>query len=386
MAFKIGIRAQRQYSLHNGALSCRLLNFEVVPGAYFIPHEGGPLSEEDLAKRRWAKRIREVDLEGAGGAMVFNRLRKNLKNLGRWARQNDISCYRLYDADLPEYAVALDLYDCEGLLYGHVQEYAAPQTIDPKVAERRLLEFMAAAGKALDLPEERLILKVRKRQRGSEQYEKQASKGRFHLVREGSLKFRVNLEDYLDTGLFLDHRLTRELIRSLAPNTRFLNLFAYTGTATAYAVSGGARSSLTVDLSSTYLEWARANLDLNGLGGESHHFLKADCLVWLERPDQNSAPFDLIFLDPPTFSSSKSMEGTLDIQRDHVALIRGCLRILSPEGQLIFTCNQRKFRLDFESLADLYIEDIGKKTLPRDFERNPRIHAGWLIRRAKTPA
>jgi 23S rRNA (guanine2445-N2)-methyltransferase / 23S rRNA (guanine2069-N7)-methyltransferase len=355
------------------------LNFTISEGRAFTPLEGGPLSEEEKEHRRYLRRLREVDLTSGGAEMVANRLRKNLKNLGRWARQSGISCYRLYDADLPEYAMAVDLYACEGTLRAHVQEYEAPSTVDPVKAEQRLIEFMAALPSVLEIPPEQVVLKVRKRQRGINQYEKQAEKGHFYLVEEGQLKFRVNLEDYLDTGLFLDHRLTRELLRQRSQGKRFLNLFAYTGSATVYAAAGGARSTLTLDLSNTYLDWAEANLSLNGFKGNQHQFLRADCMAWLEEASEQAERFDLIFLDPPTFSTSKRMEGTLDVQRDHVAMIRACMGILTPEGSLVFTTNQRKFRIDKEQLQDFVIEDISARTLPRDFERNPRIHMGWII-------
>lgn len=379
LAFKIGIRSHKQYALFNGALRCKLLNFTITEGRGFTPLEGGPLSEEEREHRRYLRRLREVDLNSGGAEMVANRLRKNLRNLGRWARQSGIHCYRLYDADLPEYAMAVDLYECEGSLRAHVQEYEAPATVDPAKAEQRLIEFMAALPHVLEIPHEQVVLKVRKRQRGINQYEKQAEKGRFHLVEEGQLKFRVNLEDYLDTGLFLDHRLTRELLRQRAGGKRFLNLFAYTGSGTVYAAAGGAVSTLTLDLSNTYLDWAEANMALNGFTDARHRYLRVDCLQWLKEAAAEGERFDLIFLDPPTFSTSKKMDGTLDVQRDHVEMIENCLAILAPGGCLIFTTNQRKFRLDRERLGDLLIEDISARTLPKDFERNPRIHMGWII-------
>lgn len=380
LAFKLGIRARKQYALFNGALPCKLLNFEVSSDRQFTPAEGGPLTEEEREHRKFLRRLRDVDLTQGGPEMVANRLRKNLRNLGRWARQQGISCYRLYDADLPEYAIALDLYDCEGTLRVLVQEYEAPATIDPVKAEQRLIDFMAVVPTVLEIPQEQVILKVRKRQKGASQYEKMAEKGHFMAVEESGLKFRVNLEDYLDTGLFLDHRITRQLLRERIGTGRFLNLFAYTGSGTVYAAAGGARSTLTIDLSNTYLDWARANMALNGFSGETHRFLRADCLSWLDEAKGASERFDLIFMDPPTFSTSKRMDGTLDVQRDHVHMIRSAMAILAKEGSLVFTTNQRKFRLDQESLSDLAIEDISAKTLPKDFERNPRIHMGWILR------
>jgi 23S rRNA (guanine2445-N2)-methyltransferase / 23S rRNA (guanine2069-N7)-methyltransferase len=278
----------------------------------------------------------------------------------------------VYDADLPEYAVAVDLYDG----WAHVQEYAPPTTVDPVKARRRLREVMAVVPEVLGIPPMHAVLKVRRPQRGTDQYQKLQDQGRFLEVEEGGLRFLVNLTDYLDTGLFLDHRLTRRLIRELAPGRRFLNLFAYTGTATVYAAAGGAASTTTVDLSTTYLDWARRNLDLNGFTGPEHGFVRVDCLEWLEG---GGNAYDLIFLDPPTFSNSKSMDGTLDVQRDHAGLIRAAMRRLAPAGVLIFSTNFRRFRLDQAVAEEFQVTDITRQTIPPDFARNPRIHSCFRI-------
>jgi len=309
--------------------------------------------------------------------MFVNRLRKNLRHLGRWARRSGVSCYRLYDADLPDYAVAIDLY--EG--WAHVQEYAPPAQIDPGQAARRLRDVLAVVPPTLGIVPERIVLKIRRRQKGTAQYERRAEIGKFHEVHEGGLIFLVNLTDYLDTGLFLDHRPTRALIRELSPEARFLNLFAYTGTATVYAAAGGAAATTTVDMSGVYLEWARKNLARNGFReGARHRLVQADCLAWLDaRPADR---FDLIFLDPPTFSNSKRMGGrTFDVQRDHPALLSAAARLLAPGGTLLFSTNSRQFRLDRGSLATLATEEITPATIPPDFQRNPRIHTCWKIRR-----
>ena len=380
LAFKVGIRAIKQYALYNGALECKLFNFEVAEERFFTPHEGEPPTEAERQRRLLFRKARAVDLSTGGAEMFANRLRKNLKNLGRWARQSGTFCYRLYDADLPEYAVAVDLYQGEKL-WVHVQEYEAPATVDPVRAETRLIEALAGIPAVLEIPPDQVFLKVRRRQKGSAQYEKQSASGKFHEVEEAGLRFEVNFEDYLDTGLFLDHRLTRALIRERANGKSFLNLFAYTGTATVFAASGGAASTTTVDMSRTYLDWAARNMALNGFGGDRHELIQADCIEWLLDAVESNWRYDLIFLDPPTFSTSKRMKATLDIQRDHVDLIRDCLDLLTPEGLLVFSTNHRKFRLDTVALADCRIEDISRKTLPKDFERNPRIHYAWLIQR-----
>lgn len=380
LAFKLGLRATRYHTLYNGALECRLFHFEIAPERFLQVREGGPLSEAQRQQRDLLRKANAVDIAAGGAEMLANRLRKNLKNLGRWARQQGVSCYRLYDADLPEYAVAVDLYQGEAL-WVQVQEYEAPATVDPARAEQRLVEVLAAVPAVLEIPRAQMFLKVRRRQKGMAQYEKQAEAGRFFEVGEDGLRFWVNFEDYLDTGLFLDHRLTRHLLRELAPGRRFLNLFGYTGSATVYAVAGGAVASTTVDLSRTYLDWARRNLELNRLAGPRHDLVQADCLEWLETAVRGRQRYDLIFLDPPTFSASKRMRDTLDVQRDHVPLIRRCVSLLSADGVLLFSTNQRKFRLDIEALADLSVKDITRTTIPKDFERNARIHHCWRIGR-----
>jgi 23S rRNA (guanine2445-N2)-methyltransferase / 23S rRNA (guanine2069-N7)-methyltransferase len=314
-----------------------------------------------------------------GAEMFANRLRKNLKQLGKWAGRETICCYRLYDADMPEYALAIDLYQ-GAARWAHVQEYAAPKSIDPDKANERLHEALSAIPGVLGIPAEQIFLKVRQRQKGSAQYERLAERGEFHEVQEDGLRLLVNFTDYLDTGLFLDHRRTRRMLRELARGGRFLNLFGYTGAATVHAAVG-ARATTTVDMSRTYLDWARRNLALNGFEGQQHELVQADVLVWLE--EEAARRYDLIFLDPPTFSTSKRMQDTLDIQRDHPSLIRAAGGLLGPGGLLIFSTNFRRFRLDQEGLSDFAIEDISRSTIPRDFERNPRIHQCFKITRRR---
>ncbi|MGX2040077.1 bifunctional 23S rRNA (guanine(2069)-N(7))-methyltransferase RlmK/23S rRNA (guanine(2445)-N(2))-methyltransferase RlmL [Methylocaldum sp. MU1018] len=380
LAFKLGIRATRYYTLYNGALECRLFNFDIEPERFFSPREPEPLTEAQRKAREIFRKAKAVDAADSGAEMFANRLRKNLKNLGRWAKQNGIRCYRLYDADLPEYAVAVDVYQGERT-WVHVQEYEAPSSIDPAKAEARLVHAVAVIPAVLEIQPDQLFLKIRRKQKGPAQYEKQAEAGRFQVVEEGGWKFWVNFEDYLDTGLFLDHRITRRMIQDLAADKRFLNLFAYTGTASVYAAKGGAMLTATVDMSRTYLDWAKRNLELNGIRGGRHELIQADCLEWLDRASRDRRRFDLIFLDPPTFSTSKRMRQTLDVQRDHPMLIRKCADLLAPGGSLIFSTNCRKFKFDAEALAGLKFEDISRKTIPKDFERNPRIHYCWTINR-----
>jgi 23S rRNA (guanine2445-N2)-methyltransferase / 23S rRNA (guanine2069-N7)-methyltransferase len=368
----MGLRAARFHSLYNGPIECRLLHFEVQAEAH-VSDRPRPLP---VAER------------GPGAEMLANRLRKNQKALAKWLRAEDISCFRLYDADLPEYALAVDIYASADPAtperrFVHAQEYAAPAEVDPKAARRRLREAVGVIGEVLAVPEQDLFFKVRQRQRGSAQYERLAQTGRFHVVAEDGLRLLVNFEDYLDTGLFLDHRLTRRLVRELARDRHVLNLFCYTASASVHAAAGGARSTASVDLSRTYVDWARRNLALNGFSGRDHQLIQADCLEWLANARAYRGRFGLIFLDPPTYSSSKRMQGTFDVQRDHVALIDDALALLAPDGELIFSTNRRRFRLD-DALAEdatLEIQDISARTIPRDFARNPHIHRCWRLRR-----
>ncbi len=384
LAWATGLRAQRSYSLYNGALPVKLYLF-------LIGEERGRREREGHAPPREARSAAkpppstpappgpagDARARGAGAGMFADRLRKDLRHFRRWARRQEVSCYRVYDADLPEYNLAVDIYE----EWVHVQEYEAPATIEPERAAHHLAEALEVIPEVLGVPGDHVFLKVRRRQRGAAQYERQDSTGRYHEVSEAGCRFLVNLTDYLDTGLFLDHRITRALLAEWAVGKRFLNLFGYTGTATVRAAAAGAAATTTVDLSPTYLDWARRNMELNGFSpGAAHSLVQADVMAWLEEEAANS--HDVVFLDPPTFSNSKRAPGSvLDIQRDHVALIRTAMRTLAPEGTLLFSTNFRRFRLDQESLADLSVTDITRRTIPPDFARNPKIHACWLIRR-----
>lgn len=367
----LGMRAYRTHNFFNGAIPCRLLRFRVEPGSFYREHINAP----PVSARSAAPAV-----ASAGTKMFANRLRKNLRTLGRWARREGIDCYRLYDADMPEYALAVDLYAGEKL-WINVQEYAPPSSVEPQKAEERLREALAAIPEVLGIPAQQLFLRIRKRQRGPSQYGRLAAEARFHEVRENGCRFLVNFTDYLDTGLFLDHRLTRALIGGRAKGTRFLNLFGYTGTATVYAALGGAASSTTVDLSPTYLEWASRNMALNGVDSSAHSLVQSDCRKWLEQhAERRDVRFGLIFMDPPTFSNSKRMQGVLDVQRDHANLIRHATALLEAGGELIFSTNFRRFKLDEAALAGLSIEDISARTIPHDFARNPKVHQCWRFR------
>jgi len=311
--------------------------------------------------------------------MFANRLRKNLKQLEPWARREQIECFRVYDADMPEYAFAIDLYGADGRR-AYVQEYAPPKTVNQESARERRREVLAVLPEVLGVPAQHVHTRVRRPQRGNEQYEKREDAAERHVVREDGLKFWVNFRDYLDTGLFLDHRIIRRTLRGWAQDADFLNLFCYTGSATVYAAAGGARSTTSVDLSNTYLDWAHENLLLNGFADPRHELERADCLQWLESRAVWGPRFDLVFVDPPTFSNSKRMEGVLDVQRDHVGMIRRSMTLLRPGGRLVFSTNYTRFELDSAALADLAVEDISAQTIPKDFERHAKIHRCFVVR------
>ena len=363
LARNLGIYAKRTHRVFNGTIECRLLRFDL----------------NEASAQRPAEEVR-ADWSSRPGAQMFaNRLRKNLQRLDPWAEREHIDCYRVYDADMPEYAFAIDLYG-RGARHAYVQEYAPPKTVNQESARERRREVLAVLPEVLSVPIAQVHSRVRKPQKGTEQYEKRESVAERHAVAEGGLKFWVNFRDYLDTGLFLDHRIMRAMLRTWAKDTDFLNLFCYTGSASVYAAAGGARSTTGVDLSNTYLDWAHENLLLNGFGGHNHELYRADCLAWLEEQESRGPRFDLIFVDPPTFSNSKRMDGVLDVQRDHVGMIRRSLKLLRPAGRLVFSTNYTRFKLDLVALADLAIEDISAATIPKDFERHARIHRSFIVR------
>ncbi|MCC6749937.1 MAG: bifunctional 23S rRNA (guanine(2069)-N(7))-methyltransferase RlmK/23S rRNA (guanine(2445)-N(2))-methyltransferase RlmL [Deltaproteobacteria bacterium] len=367
----LGLRPTRKERVFNGPIECRWLRYPLRAPARKADsgtEKSAPATAAPLPSQR------ERLASGSAGEAFANRVTKDLRHFGRWARRAGVTCYRVYDADLPDFALAIDRYE----KWVVVQEYAAPKSIDPEHARARLRLALTLVPELFEVPPTQVFLKVRQRQKGHAQYERLADKGQLFQVHEGGHTFFVNFTDYLDTGLFLDHRQTRELIGTLAAGRTFLNLFSYTGTATVYAANGGARHTTSVDLSRTYLDWAERNFALAGLRGASHELVQADCLRWIERARDR---YGLIFLDPPTFSTSKRMEGTLDVARDHVALIRSTLRLLEPDGVLLFSTNHQRFKLDQEALSDLALEDLSRATLPPDFARSPRIHQTWKIAR-----
>ncbi|MBU8976323.1 MULTISPECIES: bifunctional 23S rRNA (guanine(2069)-N(7))-methyltransferase RlmK/23S rRNA (guanine(2445)-N(2))-methyltransferase RlmL [unclassified Lysobacter] len=367
LAFATGLRASKKYQLFNGAIECTLIVCDpVAPVQRRRTDEAGVEVAPTLSE---------------GAQMVANRLRKNLRKLKHWRESEGITCYRAYDADIPEYAAAIDLYTTDEATprtFAHVQEYAAPAEIPENVQRRRLNELLAAVREVFAVPRENVALKTRSRGKGGSKYGQMDSRGEFVPVREGRARLLVNLFDYLDTGLFLDHRPMRLHIADEAQDVRFLNLFGYTGAATVQAAVGGARLTTTVDLSATYLEWCADNLRENNMGGTRHRLVQADALSWLEADTQQ---YDMIFCDPPTFSNSKRAQD-FDVQAQHVRLLRAAVARLADGGVLYFSNNFRRFRLDETALAEFaHVEDISARTIPPDFERDARIHRCWRITR-----
>jgi 23S rRNA (cytosine1962-C5)-methyltransferase len=307
-----------------------------------------------------------------------NRVHNSARHWGRWARRRGIECYRVYDRDIPEFAFALDVYG----EHAHLQEYerAAARDVSAGAHHAWLEAVQRTAAQGLGFDLRHVVLKRRAQRRAGEQHEKTGRRGEDRVVHEGGHRFLVNLEAYLDTGLFLDHRNTRALVQGEARGRRFLNLFCYTGSFTVYAAAGGAVSSTSVDLSNTYLAWAARNFALNGIDARSHVLERADVRRWLDDAAAAGRRFDLIVLDPPAFSTSKAMSGVLDIQRDHPALLAGCARLLDDGGVLYFSTNLRTFRFDAAAVPALAGEEISARTVPEDF-RNRRVHRCWRFER-----
>ena len=356
-----GLRAAKKYQLFNGAIECALIVCDPVAVPAREPREARPLSD--------------------GAQMVANRLRKNLKKFKNWRTREGVTCYRAYDADLPEYAAAIDVYEEEGgqrRTFLHVQEYAAPASIPEHDVRRRFSELLAATREVFGVPQEQIAVKARERGKGGSKYGRMQQRDEFIVVRESGARLRVNLFDYLDTGLFLDHRPLRRRMAQEARGKRFLNLFCYTGVASVQAAVAGAASTTSVDLSATYLQWCADNLAENGLGGAKHRLVQADAVRWLEA---EQAEYDLVFCDPPTFSNSARADD-FDVQKEHVRLLRAAVARLAPGGVLYFSNNFRRFKLDEDAVAGFArCEDISAGTIPPDFERNARIHRAWRLMR-----
>lgn len=362
LARATGLRANKHWAFDNGPIACRL---------YRIGLEGARIAKAPDA--------------------LINRLRKNHKHIRRWAAREQVENYRLYDADLPEYASAIDIYQTQGedaSTYAIIQEYAPPASVPESKAEQRLRETLVAVCEVLEIPPSQARLKTRARQRGKEQYKKQDDKHQLHIVQEhglaASVKLFVNFDDYLDTGLFLDHAPIRRQIQQDAKGKHMLNLFCYTASASVHAAAAGAASTTSVDLSKTYLEWAERNFTVNGLSSSNNYLTRSDVGKWIKDACDDGARYDLIFCDPPSFSNSKRMDDDFDVQNDHVALIEGCVELLAHGGKLIFSCNRRGFKLDDSITERFGVTDITHKTLAEDFKNKTGkpIHVCFEIRRS----
>lgn len=363
LAMATGLRAQKKYQLFNGAIECALIFVDpIAPAQRVVPDAPAELNE--------------------GAQMVANRLRKNIRKFKAWRQREEVTCYRVYDADLPEYSAAVDLYEeADGArrTFLHVQEYAAPSSIPEADTLRRFNELLAAVRNVFAVPHEQVAIKSRARGKGGSKYGRMGAGSEVIVVREHGARLRVNLFDYLDTGLFLDHRPLRGQMAAQARGRRFLNLFSYTGVASVEAAVAGAVSTTSVDLSGTYSQWCQDNLLENGLRGQQHQLVQADTMAWL---DADRGQYDLIFCDPPTFSNSARADD-FDIQRDHVRLLRACVARLSQGGVLYFSNNFRRFKFDAEGVAEFAVcQEISAQTIAPDFERNARIHRAWRLTRA----
>ncbi|MEH6736665.1 MULTISPECIES: bifunctional 23S rRNA (guanine(2069)-N(7))-methyltransferase RlmK/23S rRNA (guanine(2445)-N(2))-methyltransferase RlmL [unclassified Shewanella] len=357
------LKADKQMKMFNGALECAFNIYTLHANS----------------TRRDVPELPEgVDIIDIAPAFA-NRIKKNVKQFEKWAKKERIDSYRLYDADLPEYNVAIDRY----VDYVVIQEYSAPATIPEAVTKRRISDVLLALPGALGIHPDRITLKTRERQKGANQYQKIDERKVEVITEEYGAKFKLNLTGYLDTGLFLDHRVTRKLVGDKSKGKNVLNLFAYTGSASVHAAIGGAKSVTTIDMSNTYINWAKENFALNGLSGAKYDFIQADCLQWIK--DNSHQKYELIFIDPPTFSNSKRMEDSWDVQRDHAEMLGGLIKLLSPNGELIFSNNKRKFKMDIEALnqAGIDVTNIDHLCLPLDYKRNPHIHNVWLLTHAK---
>ncbi|MBV8649674.1 class I SAM-dependent methyltransferase [Paludibacterium sp.] len=303
-----------------------------------------------------------------------NRLGKNFKHFGKWAKRQGIGAWRVYDRDIPQFPLVVDIYGD----HAHLQEYDTGWEMSDEEHDLWLGAAQQCVGDVIGIAPERIGVKTRRRQKGASQYEKTGQVGEDFVIEEFGQRFWVNMDAYLDTGLFLDHRNTRKRVRDEAGGKRFLNLFAYTGSFTVYAAAGGAVLSETVDLSNTYLDWAGRNFELNGLDGARHQRVRSDVFQYLTVAIAERKTFDMIVMDPPSFSNSKKMSDTLDVQRDHAWLIEQAMKLLSPDGVLYFSNNLRSFALDGKLPLLYHVKDLSAASVPEDF-RNKKIHQCYQI-------
>ncbi|WP_144395433.1 bifunctional 23S rRNA (guanine(2069)-N(7))-methyltransferase RlmK/23S rRNA (guanine(2445)-N(2))-methyltransferase RlmL [Pleionea sediminis] len=360
----LGIRAEKIYRLKNGPIDCELLKISVEESLF-------------VAKRKEVSPDNYQEGLSESAKMLDNRIQKNLASLKSFLKQQNISCFRVYDADLPEYAAAIDVYeDCL-----HIQEYAPPADIDQHKALRRLRDIERVSSGALSVEADRIFVKTRTRQKGEQQYTRQDKLKHIKLVNEGAARFEVNLSDYLDTGLFLDHRKARQLLAKWSSTgDHLLNLFCYTASASVHAAMKGV-STTNVDLSNTYLDWGKRNFQLNGLDLTRHEFIRANCVEWLEQAvTEHAGSYQVIFIDPPTFSNSKKMEKHFDIQKEHVSLLNMAEKLLAPGGRILFSNNFKRFKMEYVPSENVSLREITRETTSRDFVRKP-LHRSWVLQK-----
>jgi 23S rRNA (guanine2445-N2)-methyltransferase / 23S rRNA (guanine2069-N7)-methyltransferase len=401
----VGQQADRRRKLYNGQIACTLFQFygprppkrrmaDETPSVANTQDDVDRVSRpqlDDAAEtdsgathpaRQTPSPKNPVRVQAFGGLRVeaarqaeefANRLRKLARHLRRFPTRRGITCYRIYERDIPEVPLVVDRYE-DAL---HIAEFARPHERTSAQHADWIDHMVRAAADALETPISSVFVKHRDRQRGAAQYDRVADRNEFRIIQEGGLRFRVNLSDYLDTGLFLDHRITRGMVRDESVGKRVLNLFAYTGSFTVYAAAGGASQTTTVDLSGNYLDWTAANLELNSFSGPQHELIRDDSLEYVASLPQKPL-FDLAVIDPPTFSNSKRLDEDWDVQRDHIPLLRETLLRLTPGGVIYFSTNFRRFKFDGERLPDAAFIEISKHTIPEDF-RNKRIHRCWRI-------
>ncbi len=343
----LGLRPTRRHVLYNGAIECRLVEIPVR----------GAASGDSAKAPGWRKPSEKAQ-------MFANRIKKNKKKWGRWAKRNGIECYRIYDADIPEYNVAVDHYQSKAVVHIFQKERDA----DDDRAKQRIQDVLMTLPESLGIDPGDLVVKVRRKQDEGDQYARISQQDAEMLVSEGDLRFVVNLEDRIDTGLFLDHRVVRAYAAEQCKGKRMLNLFAYTCSVSVAAAVGGAKQTTSVDLSNTYLDWGKKNFKANGLDPAKHRFVRDDATRWIAR-DRNS--YDWIFINPPTFSRSKMSKGDFNIHKDHGSLIEDAMRSLDKKGELLFTTHARAFELDASITERFHVENATKQFVPPDFTRYP---------------
>jgi 23S rRNA (guanine2445-N2)-methyltransferase / 23S rRNA (guanine2069-N7)-methyltransferase len=375
------LRLSRYYkkTLRNGPIDCLLASFQITDAdakpAVIVARQ--PVIAESAGLK---------DYQQESITPLLNRLQKNAKHLRRWAKRSEVSCYRVYDADLPEFSFALDVYQSEvnpAVFWYHLQEYQAPKIIEEKKAEARIELAKQAVKQVFEIDDTHLYCKTKKRQRGKQQHQKQDTQGELFQVREGAASLLINLSDYLDSGLFLDHRLTRNIVLGYAKNKSVLNLFCYTGSAGVQAALGDAKQVVNVDMSSTYLKWAEENFEINQLVDDARYqFLRADVVELLNNPGRYdiNQKFDLILLDPPSFSNSSKMIESLDILRDHEELVEKSMALLEQDGLLVLFTSKKGFKVSPIVAEKFELKEITADTIPEDFKRRPGIHKCWEIR------